>query len=93
MGWTGQAAVEQRERLREYVRGQREKPCADCGTQYPHYVMEFDHARGQKDTDIAKMVRAPVGLPRLLKELAKCDLVCANCHRRRTYERNSEPPG
>lgn len=87
MGFSPEQARRQREYLRNYVRQQRENPCTDCRIEYPWFVMEFDHCRGDKDTDIAKMVHAPVGLPRLKRELQKCDLVCANCHRSRTYER------
>lgn len=88
MGWGGERAIKQRQLLQAHVRQLREKtPCADCGQQYPWYIMEFDHCRGEKDTEIARMVRAPVSLPRLQREIEKCDLVCANCHRARTYGR------
>lgn len=53
---------------------------------YPYYVMQFDHARGLKDFDIAGGARY-VSLQRLEEELQKCDVVCANCHAERTYQR------
>ena len=48
-------------------------------------VLEFDH-RGDKSFNIAKGLRDR-GWDDLLEEIAKCDVVCANCHRRRTAVR------
>lgn len=87
MGWTGEQAKRQRRKLQRIARQARENPCYDCGVEFPWYIMEFDHCRGEKRNDIAKMVHAPVGVEALMLELQKCDVVCANCHRSRTYER------
>jgi hypothetical protein len=59
-------------------------PCADCGERDP-VVLEFDHIEA-KSFDIAQ------ALPdrkwrTILDEMAKCEVVCANCHRRRTARR------
>src|SRR5688572_11935819 len=72
-----------------YLRSLKQAPCTDCGVEYPHYVMEFDHARGEKLFNISSYQRA-VGSERFLEELAKCDVVCANCHNIRTW--NRRPP-
>jgi hypothetical protein len=70
------------------VREMKEKPCTDCGQTYPWYVMDFDHREGvDEQFDIAVAVRRGVAVPRLLAEIEKCDLVCANCHRIRTARR------
>ena len=65
-----------------------ERGCADCdyGPDHPRWhpdVIEFDHRPGvEKFRDIADMVGyAP---ERIREEIAKCDAVCANCHRLRT---------
>lgn len=58
------------------------KPCADCGRIYPPYVMDFDHVRGVKAANISQMKSS---LEDIAAEIAKCDLVCANCHRERTH--------
>jgi hypothetical protein len=71
--------------LQRYVREQKNKPCADCGGSYPHYVMDFDHVRGQKICEISNIANRRLSLRKLQDEIAKCDLVCANCHRVRTY--------
>lgn len=62
------------------------KPCADCGVIYPPYVMEWHHLPGaEKTLVLADVRRAAHGKKRILAEIAKCELVCANCHRERTF--------
>lgn len=64
-------------------------PCADCGVSYPPYVMDFDHRGDQpKVADISKMRVAAT--QKVLDEIAKCDVVCSNCHRIRTFKRLKE---
>ena len=66
------------------------KPCMDCGQVFPAYVMDFDHRDGKK-SEISVLVNA-LSVRRLVAEIAKCDVVCANCHRTRTYgERRGTP--
>jgi hypothetical protein len=52
---------------------------------YPTYVMQFDHVRGVKEFEIGQAQRLQVSTARLFAEIAKCDLVCANCHMERTH--------
>ena len=59
-------------------------PCVDCGEIDP-LVLEFDHL-SDKDFNIAKGIRDR-NWQSVLDEIAKCDVVCANCHRRRTARR------
>jgi hypothetical protein len=58
-----------------------ERSCVDCGEGDP-LVLEFDHL-GNKKFDIARGLRGRTWQA-VLDEIAKCDVVCANCHRRRT---------
>lgn len=74
-----------RARVREYVRSAKEKPCMDCGASYPYYVMDFDH-RGDKKYQLNDIERRH-SLRLAVVEIAKCDVVCSNCHRERTYQR------
>jgi hypothetical protein len=76
-------------RIRAIIRQAKEKPCTDCGVQHPFYVMDFDHRPGETKLFALGSVgaRVRVSLQRLLAEIAKCDVVCANCHRERTYQR------
>jgi hypothetical protein len=60
-------------------------PCLDCGGTFPPYVMDFDH-RGDKKINISRSL-GRLALEDVLAEIAKCDLVCANCHRIRTHRR------
>lgn len=57
--------------------------CVDCGEKDP-LVLEFDHVRGNKSGDISSMVTRPVRWKRILEEIEKCEVRCANCHRRKT---------
>jgi hypothetical protein len=59
--------------------------CADCGLADPA-VLEFDHV-GPKTMEVGKLVREAYRLERVIAEIANCELVCANCHRRRTRRR------
>jgi hypothetical protein len=64
----------------------KERPCTDCDIPYPFYVMQFDHVRGEKQFNIGADGPSRSG-EQVLEEIAKCDVVCANCHAARTYER------
>jgi hypothetical protein len=63
----------------------RSHPCLDCGKVNP-IVLEFDHV-GTKRAEVSTLVRRGVREPVLLAEIARCGVVCANCHRRRTARR------
>lgn len=73
-----------------YMREQKDRPCMDCGLPYPPYVMQFDHRPGEaKAGNVASMARLG-SLRKVKDEIAKCDVVCANCHAERTYARMVE---
>lgn len=78
---------QRRQELRELLQQAKTKPCADCGITYPYYVMDFDHR--PDETKHFKLASASRWHSRekLLTEVKKCDVVCANCHRIRTFER------
>ncbi len=58
-------------------------PCVDCGESDPA-VLEFDHVRGRKFKDVSKLVAEGYGVGTIALEISKCDVRCANCHRRKT---------
>lgn len=65
------------------------KPCTDCGQQYHHVAMHWDHLPGSVKLDnVSRMVHVGMQESRILSEIAKCELVCANCHAMRTYNRS-----
>ncbi len=67
-------------KLKEIIREAKNVPCPDCNERYPYMCMEFDHVRGQKEFNIGQS-SANVSKDRLLREMQKCEVVCANCHR------------
>lgn len=62
--------------------------CADCDERDPT-VMEFVHLR-DKEALVSALVKNCISWERLLEEIEKCDVVCANCHRRRTARRAND---
>lgn len=62
-------------------------PCTDCGGSFPVVCMDFDHVRGEKHADISRMLLTDYPLERILAEIELCELVCANCHRIRSWRR------
>jgi hypothetical protein len=72
------------ERMAMIIEHLRSHPCVDCGED-DVLVLEFDHL-GDKLFSIARGFRDR-SLQALLDEMAKCEVVCANCHRRRTAAR------
>lgn len=69
----------------------RKQPCADCNKTYPAVCMDFDHLPGTEKGYPRKLSLSTwargVSMKRLEAEIAKCEVVCANCHRIRTQER------
>ena len=73
---------------RDYVKSKKDNlPCMDCGRPYSWYVMDFDHVRGKKQFNLSIVGSMICSIEKIDREIAKCDLVCANCHRKRTFER------
>jgi 5-methylcytosine-specific restriction endonuclease McrA len=58
-------------------------PCVDCGEDDP-IVLDFDHV-GEKSFGIASAVQRSMNLDKVRAEIAKCEIRCANCHRRKTH--------
>lgn len=57
-------------------------PCVDCGESDPA-VLDFDHLR-DKRADVSALVHGAASWDLILAEIAKCEVRCSNCHRRRT---------
>lgn len=58
-------------------------PCVDCGEK-DIITLDFDHVRGIKYKDVSQMAWSGCGIDLIKKEIDKCDVRCANCHRRKT---------
>ena len=63
----------------------KDKSCIDCGNDDIR-VLEFDHVRGEKYNSISRMVNNACSIDRIIKEIKKCEIRCANCHRIKTHE-------
>jgi hypothetical protein len=76
------------------IREAKNRPCADCGIQYPYFVMDLDHRPGEgKRGNFNVLVKRGTATAILLDEIARCDVVCANCHRLRTHRRKQNYAG
>ena len=65
----------------------KEVPCEDCGGTFPPVCMDFDHRDGEHKVGNISRLRKTHSFDTVLKEMCKCDVVCANCHRIRTKAR------
>ena len=74
-----------RQEVVEFLRAAKAVPCTDCGVEHPYYVMHFDHVRGEKIRNLADT--RSWSFARVRAEIAKCEVVCANCHAERTHQR------
>ena len=73
-----------------YVELKKQKTCKDCGNA-DYRVLEFHHLDSElKCFNMSDAVSTGVGRERLLEELEKCECLCANCHRIRTWETHNQ---
>lgn len=76
-----------KQRNRDLVNNlKRGKPCTDCGISYHPHLMDFDHLN-DKVANVSYMVINCWSQTEIIAEISKCELVCSNCHRKRTYIR------
>lgn len=76
-----------RSKVLRYIRNyKQEKGCADCGENYPYWVLDFDHI-SEKEFNIGGWKQVTSNIEKIKIEMAKCEIVCANCHRDRTHSR------
>ena len=72
-----------------YVILRKNKPCCDCNQKFHYSSMQFDHIKesGEKLFEIGNGKQTSHSLEEIKEEIKKCDLVCANCHFKRTFLR------
>lgn len=63
-------------------------PCKDCGRKFMSCVMDFDHVSGEKIDNVSTLMAKKSSWKKIKEEISKCELVCANCHRIRTFLRS-----
>lgn len=88
----GPAGERRRQQQREAYRAARKilqdiknKPCMDCGGSFPWYCMDFDHPDPSKKKYNISYWCSSRRVKEMLEEITQCHLVCACCHRMRTY--------
>lgn len=74
------------DRATEWLNEIKSKQCMDCSGSFPTCCMQFDHRPGEEKLFEVGHVRR-LSKEKLLAEIAKCDLICANCHSIRTVAR------
>jgi ribosomal protein L44E len=75
------------QKTQEIHKYQMEKGCMDCGYNEHPAALEFDHhVDSEKSFNIGEQIGSR-SRERLWEEIAKCDVVCANCHAIRTATR------
>jgi hypothetical protein len=81
-----QYRIDYRERNKQFIREYLSSHPCTCGVSDIR-VLEFDHIDPKtKKKDITKMVNGTPSLNALKEEIAKCQVLCANCHRIKTIE-------
>lgn len=87
-----EASKKARDKRRSIVNEIKEATaCMDCGVFYPYYVMQFDHRDPSTKVNMVATLLDNASMVKIMEEIKKCDLVCANCHAERTY--GSKSPG
>ena len=64
--------------------------CIDCGEKYPYYMLDLDHITNDKNFSVSDYRNHTTDIELIKLEIAKCEVVCANCHRIRTYQRSAK---
>ncbi len=83
--------IKYKEKVKSFIRQYKtEHPCTDCGKHYHFCIMDFDHLDSTKKSfNIGNTEHHT--FPQVLEEIKKCELVCSNCHRFRTWNRIQSP--
>lgn len=85
---------ERQNEMKDYVASVKDVPCQDCGNRYPPYCMDLHHRdMSDKSDAVGNMIKRSSSWPKLLAEIAKCDIVCAICHRIRHHRGEAEVAG
>ena len=86
--YLSQIKAEKRSRARRMalLNAIKNVPCLDCKESFPPYCMDFDHRDpDSKVNNVARLIANNYKMDDVLAEIAKCDIVCSNCHRKRTH--------
>jgi hypothetical protein len=74
--------------IRSYIQQYKEyRGCMDCKGKFPFYVLDLDHRDPTTKRFLPSRLAKNNSWDTMIAELAKCDVVCANCHRVRTHNK------
>lgn len=76
-----------RKRIKAMLHTLKSVPCADCGGSFDPVCMDFDHRPDEVKSFTIGAVGSSRSLEAIRAEIAKCDVVCSNCHRIRSYRK------
>lgn len=71
----------QTERVRAVIAEAKRGGCTRCEESDPR-CLDFHHCRGEKEFALSRALHRGYGVERVQREIAKCDVLCANCHRK-----------
>jgi hypothetical protein len=79
----GSSTLDARQRKREWVRRHKhERGCRECG-HGTAAALDLHHSEPETKTDaVGRLVSDGCTVRQLLREVARCAVLCANCHRR-----------
>jgi hypothetical protein len=80
-----------RDNIDKHIRTYKESiGCIDCGEKYPYYMLDLDHISNNKSFNLSNYRSHTHDIEIIKAEIDKCEVVCANCHRLRTYQRSGK---
>lgn len=83
--------VGRRARIKQFLTEIKLKQgCSECGYKEHPEALEFDHTSDNKSFTVSRAIALGYSEKKILSEIEKCELVCANCHRVRTYNRRQQ---
>lgn len=86
------SALKKKERINFSKNIKESSVCCDCKKYFKYFQMQFDHLPGtNKKNTISKIVQSGT-IDQLKKEMKKCEIVCVNCHAKRTFNRTPRSP-
>jgi trimethylamine:corrinoid methyltransferase-like protein len=78
--------IKRKQAIQEFIRDIKAGKSCLCGESHPH-CLDFHHRENtHKVFSISQAAKGGYGRERILDEISKCDLMCANCHRKLTGE-------
>src|SRR4051812_11892532 len=79
-----QRVHDRRKKLRQWFDDHKTSLRCECG-ENDIRCLDFHHTRGVKVINLSEAINRGWGKERILEEVAKCDVICANCHRKETF--------